>query len=165
MHARHYENRLGHRLRFGCILVCLCALSAQSFAVRPTRLLADFRKAQAIVETSDTRCLFLDIFIAESPGQRSRGLMFVEQMDEMEGMLFTYPEPAEMTMWMKNTYIALDMLFIRADGTISSIESKTKPLSTARISSTEPVTMVLELNAGFADRWHIEPGNRLLAVD
>lgn len=91
--------------------------------------------------------------------------MYIEQMDEWEGMLFTYPQPVAMTMWMKNTYISLDMLFIRQDGTISSIAKNTTPLSTSRISSAEPVPMVLELNAGFTDRWLIEPGNRLLTIN
>ena len=91
--------------------------------------------------------------------------MFIEQMDDTEGMLFTYPQPAGMTMWMKNTYVTLDMLFILPDGTISSIAKKTTPLSTKRISSTEPVTMVLELNGGLTDRWQINVGNRLLSIN
>ena len=110
-------------------------------------------------------CLLLNIYLAENSAQRAQGLMFIEQMDEMEGMLFTYPQPVGMTMWMKNTYIPLDMLFIRQDGSISNIAKNTTPLSTSRISSSEPVSMVLELNGGFTDRWLIQAGNRLLTTN
>ena len=65
-------------------------------------------------------------------------------------------------MWMKNTYLPLDMLFIREDGTVSSIVANTEPLSLRSISSEEPVTYVLELNAGIAERLGIVPGDRIL---
>lgn len=144
---------------------CASIVANTTDAASPGRLLAEFRQAEAIIESSQYKCLLLNIFLAETPAQRAQGLMFVEDMDETEGMLFTYPRPASMTMWMKNTYIPLDMLFIRQDGTISSIAKRTEPLSTKRVSSTEPVTTVLELNAGFTDRWTIKPGNRLLTVN
>ena len=131
----------------------------------PKRFLAEFRQSRAIIESSGINCLALNIYLAETSTQRAQGLMFIEQMDEMEGMLFTYPEPVGMTMWMKNTYIALDMLFIRLDGSISNIARNTTPLSTSRISSSEPVPMVLELNAGFTERWLIQPDNRLLSIN
>ncbi len=131
----------------------------------PKRFLAEFRQSRAIIESSGINCLALNVYLAETSTQRAQGLMFIEQMDEMEGMLFTYPEPVGMTMWMKNTYIALDMLFIRLDGSISNIARNTTPLSTSRISSSEPVPMVLELNAGFTERWLIQPDNRLLSIN
>lgn len=148
-----------------CVIVCVMSTVNTAVAARPGRFLAEFRQSRAIIESSGPRCLVLDIYLAETPGQRAQGLMYIEQMDEMEGMLFTYPQPATMTMWMKNTFVSLDMLFILPDGTISSIEKSTRPLATARISSAEPVTMVLELNAGFTERWQISPGNRLLSVN
>jgi uncharacterized membrane protein (UPF0127 family) len=66
---------------------------------------------------------------------------------------------------MKNTYIALDMLFIRGGGSIAGIARDTEPLSTRRINSPDAVSGVLEVNAGFADRWDIRPGNRLLTIN
>jgi uncharacterized membrane protein (UPF0127 family) len=156
-------------MRFGLWAACFCLGGASIFisteAANPTRFLVDFRQSRAIIESSGHSCLLLRIYLAETSTQRAQGLMFIEQMDETEGMLFTYSKPTGMTMWMKNTYISLDMLFIRQDGTISNIEKNTTPLSTSRISSSEPVPMVLELNAGFSDRWLIEPGNRLLTIN
>lgn len=156
-------------MRFGLWAACVylggSAIINSTEAANPTRFLVDFRQSRAVIESSGHSCLLLSIYLAETSTQRAQGLMFIEQMDEMEGMLFTYPQPIGMTMWMKNTYISLDMLFIRQDSTISNIEKNTTPLSTSRISSSEPVPMVLELNAGFSDRWLIEPGNRLLTIN
>lgn len=162
----HYPvkiSRIGLHTAFAAL--CVSIITVVAGAARPGRLLVDFHQSVAIIETSRHECRMLNLYLTETPQQRAQGLMFVEQMDEAEGMLFTYPQPALMTMWMKNTYIPLDMLFIHPDGTISSITKKTTPLSTKRISSTEPVTMVLELNGGLTDRWGIEPGNRLLTVN
>ncbi len=134
-------------------------------AARPARLLAGFEQATTVIETSGIFCLLLDIYLTNTPDQRAQGLMYIEQIDEFEAMLFSYPVPAGINMWMKNTYISLDMLFIRQDGTIAGIAKNTTPLSTQRISSPEPVTMVLEVNAGFTDKWRIESGNRLLSIN
>lgn len=157
------------RMPFGlwatCMILCGTIIINLAEAANPSRFLVEFRQSRAIMESSGINCLLLNIYLAETSTQRAQGLMFIEEMDEREGMLFTYPQPIGMTMWMKNTYISLDMLFIRQDGTISSIAKNTTPLSTNRISSTEPVPMVLELNAGFTDRWLIKPGNRLLTIN
>ena len=147
------------------LTLCSSILINVAETANPKRFLAEFRQSRAIIESSGINCLALNIYLAETSTQRAQGLMFIEQMDEMEGMLFTYPEPVGMTMWMKNTYVALDMLFIRQDGSISNIARNTTPLSTSRISSSEPVPMVLELNAGFAERWLIQPDDRLLSIN
>jgi len=139
------------------------ALTVQ--AARPARLLADFATTTAIIETSGLSCLGIDIYLADDPQQQARGLMRIEQLDAFEGMLFRYREPAAISMWMKNTYISLDMAFIRQDGRIAAIVQRTTPMSTTRITAPEPVTMVLELNAGFAEKHSLEIGDRLLAVD
>jgi hypothetical protein len=76
-------------------------------------------------------------------------------MPEFTGMLFVYRDANIHSMWMKNTFIPLDMLFIRADGTVSSIETDTVPQSLKSVSSIEPVNFVLELNAGVTERLHI----------
>ena len=155
------------RFAFWVTVLTLCSsiLINAAETANPKRFLLEFRQSRAIIESSGINCLALNIYLAETSTQRAQGLMFIEQMDEMEGMLFTYPEPVGMTMWMKNTYIALDMLFIRQDGSISNIAKNTTPLSTSRISSSEPVPMVLELNAGFTERWLIQPDNRLLSIN
>jgi uncharacterized membrane protein (UPF0127 family) len=134
-------------------------------AAKPSRLLEDFDRSRGIIETTRNVCLLLELYLADTPEQQARGLMYVEQLDENEGMLFRHSRSALINMWMKNTLISLDMLFIRTDGSIASIARKTTPLSTERISSLETVRAVLEMNAGFADRWGIEPGSRILAIN
>lgn len=92
---------------------------------------------------------------------RSRGLMFRRHMAPDHGMLFDFERTEPVTMWMKNTYLPLDMVFIRADGTVARVAADTEPLSTAIIPSNEPVLAVLELNAGTAARLGIKPGDRV----
>lgn len=92
---------------------------------------------------------------------RSRGLMFRRHMAADHGMLFDFEREEPVTMWMKNTYLPLDMVFIRTDGTVSHVAADTEPLSTAIISSNGPVLAVLELNAGTAARLGIKPGDKV----
>ncbi|MEL6063260.1 MULTISPECIES: DUF192 domain-containing protein [unclassified Methylobacterium] len=92
---------------------------------------------------------------------RSRGLMFRRHMAADHGMLFDFERDEPVTMWMKNTYLPLDMVFIRPDGTVSRIAADTEPLSTAIIPSGSPVLAVLELNAGTAAKLGIQPGDRV----
>ncbi len=132
------------------------------FAAEPAELLKDFPQGSLILETAGPRCLHIRTAFADVPKLQSQGLMFVQKMDEFEGMLFRYPEPATINMWMKNTLIPLDMVFVDAEGQIVSITANTTPLSTRRISSIQPVVKVLELNGGFTDRWGLRIGTRLL---
>ncbi|MBN8942440.1 MAG: DUF192 domain-containing protein [Rhizobiales bacterium] len=98
--------------------------------------------------------------LANTPETRTRGLMFRRELALGRGMLFDFgPAEADVSMWMKNTYIALDMVFIRADGTIRHIAENTTPLSEATISSTGPVKGVLEVVAGTAQRFGIAAGD------
>ena len=90
------------------------------------------------------------------------GLMFRTRMADNHGMLFDYQEPQMVRMWMKNTYIPLDILFINPDGTILTIVENTTPLSLATISSIGPVQASLELNAGVVEKLGIEPGDTVL---
>ena len=87
--------------------------------------------------------------------------MYRRTMAPDHGMLFDFEAVAPVAMWMKNTYLPLDMLFIRADGTIARIAADTEPLSTKVIPSGEPVLSVLELNAGTAARLGIHAGDRV----
>ena len=106
-------------------------------------------------------CILLNIYLSDTPAQHARGLMYVEQMDEFEGMLFRYRGSAGITMWMKNTYIPLDILFITAKGVILNIARETLPHSTRHISSTGPVRAVLELPGGSAKQFGIRAGDRV----
>ncbi|MGH1589210.1 DUF192 domain-containing protein [Methylobacterium phyllosphaerae] len=102
-----------------------------------------------------------DVEVMHDDAARSRGLMFRRHMAADHGMLFDFERDQPVTMWMKNTYLPLDMVFIRADGTISRIAAETEPLSTAIIASGGPVLAVLELNAGTAAKLGIAPGDRI----
>jgi len=119
-------------------------------------LLSTFDRGTIIIEAERDACYRFDVYLATSREQQIRGLMHVRQMPGFTGMLFGYSTPNMRSMWMKNTYISLDILFIRNDGTISNIEANTEPLSLKSISSTEPVSYVLELNAGVTARLHID---------
>lgn len=147
------------------LIAWILGVAQPAAAAKPEEYLGGFARTRAIIETSRNICLMLDIYVADTAAQHRQGLMFIDQMDEFEGMLFRYDRVAMIHMWMKNTHIPLDMVFIRGDGEIAGITLRTQPMSTKRISSPEPVPFVLELNGGMTERWKIEPGNRLLAIN
>lgn len=118
-------------------------------------------KREPVVILTDKGELTIDAEIAESPSEQAKGLMFRRSMPEQSGMLFPYQGTREITMWMKNTMLPLDMVFIRADGIIHRIEVMTQPFSEATISSHGDVTAVLEINGGAAARLGIKPGQRV----
>lgn len=100
-----------------------------------------------------------------TPEERAQGLMFRRHLDADAGMLFDFQQPMVTHMWMKNTYIPLDMMFIREDGAIANIVADTQPHSTAVLSSTGKVRYVLEVNAGTTARLGIRPGDRVILPD
>jgi len=104
----------------------------------------------------------IEIEIAETDGQKALGLMFRTSLGEHAGMLFPYAgPPREVTMWMRNTLIPLDMVFIRADGVVHRVEAQTEPMSERLIESRGAVSAVLELAAGAAARLGVKPGSRV----
>lgn len=103
-----------------------------------------------------------DVYLAQDFEQQRRGLMFVRNLPLTTGMLFVYDGSEQRSMWMKNTYISLDIVYARADGSVSSVIHNTEPLSLRSLVSVEPVQYVLELNAGVARRFKIGTGSRLI---
>lgn len=99
--------------------------------------------------------------VARNDADRAQGLMYRRSMPADQGMLFDFGRVEPVSMWMQNTYLSLDMLFIRPDGTIARIAADTEPLSIRTIPSGEPVLAVLELNAGMAAKLGIKPGDRV----
>lgn len=97
--------------------------------------------------------------LAVDSDQRSQGLMNRRHMPRDRGMLFDFGETRQVMMWMKNTYLPLDMLFIARDGKIETIRENAVPLSEAIIASRVPVAFVLELNGGTVNRLGIAPGD------
>jgi uncharacterized membrane protein (UPF0127 family) len=100
--------------------------------------------------------------IANTPNQRARGLMFRTRLSERHGMLFDFGRDQEIRMWMKNTLIPLDMIFIQSDGRIHRIEQNTEPGSLRLISSNGPVRAVLEMSAGTSNKYGLAPGDRVI---
>jgi uncharacterized protein len=99
--------------------------------------------------------------VMRNDAQRARGLMFRQTLPQENGMLFDFERDQIVTMWMKNTPLPLDMLFVTADGRIHRIESRTEPFSERMISSGAPVRAVLEINAGISERLGLKPGDQL----
>ena len=100
--------------------------------------------------------------LAETPAQMTQGLMFRTSLAPDAGMLFDYRQPTPATMWMRNTLIPLDMLFVDAQGRIVNIHERAVPQSLDVIAAAEPVRAVIELNGGTAARLGIEPGDRVV---
>ena len=115
------------------------------------------REALSIVTRSGP--VSLSIEVARTAQEQSKGLMFRRSMGQQEGMLFTYEPEQHITMWMHNTYLALDMIFIRANGRIHRIERNTEPFSRRQVLSGAKVLGVLEVNAGQSRKLGIRPGD------
>jgi len=121
---------------------------------------SDFRVEEVVLETAGGKVTFR-AEIADTPQLRQQGLMFRKQLAPDAGMLFDFGEPRPVRMWMKNTFISLDMIFIRADGTVIGIGANTVPLSEAVVGVEEPVKGVLEVKAGTAARIGLKPGDKV----
>jgi uncharacterized protein len=98
--------------------------------------------------------------LAASEEERARGLMHRKELPEGRGMVFDFQQEQDVAFWMKNTYIPLDMIFIRGDGTIRRIAANTEPLSERTVPSGGPVRYVLEVIGGTARKLGIEPGDK-----
>lgn len=129
------------------------------FAAAPSE--AKMRKDKLTLVTAGGERV-IDIEVAQTIEEKSLGLMYRRSVPEMTGMLFPYEGAQEVTMWMRNTYVPLDMIFIRGDGVVHRIEARTEPLSERTISSGGAVTAVLELGAGEAARLGLKPGDKVL---
>jgi hypothetical protein len=101
--------------------------------------------------------------VAETPEQMEQGLMFRRELAPDAGMLFDYKQPIVATMWMRNTLIPLDMLFVDGTGRIVNIHERAVPQSDDVITAAAPVRAVIELNGGTAARLGIRPGDRVLS--
>jgi uncharacterized membrane protein (UPF0127 family) len=99
--------------------------------------------------------------IATTEDEKQKGLMYRRELADGKGMLFDFSPEQQISMWMKNTYISLDMIFIRADGRVLRIAENTEPESTAIISSGGLARGVLEVPAGTARKYGILPGDRV----
>lgn len=140
----------------GAMMALLAFSAAASAQVRFDR------QPLAIVTSSGERHEF-SAELALDPDQREQGLMYRKQMAPDAGMLFDFGDSRAVSMWMRNTLIPLDMLFIDDAGTITHIQEQAKPLSETIISSQGPVKYVLELNGGEVRRRGIHKGDKVLS--
>jgi hypothetical protein len=118
-----------------------------------------FRKDGTLTFVDDGSAVrTIDIEIAETNAERARGLMFRRSMGYDRGMLFLFEQADTTGFWMKNTPLPLDIMFLAPDSSIINIVKRTTPFSTDNIYPTAPKKYVVEVRAGFADRFDIEPG-------
>lgn len=144
--------------------ICLAPLlSGQSYDTED--LDAAFGKDTIVISADAHACWHFDVYVASQPNQQQRGLMFVRELPAFTGMIFVYRQPGIRSMWMKNTFIPLDMLFIKGDGTVSSVVADTTPHSLESVAAIEPVNFVLELNAGVTARLEIGTASRVLFMN
>lgn len=143
-------------------LVLLSLLVALLVAPAQAQLMQRFDTDQLSIRTPDGEVHDFTVELALTPKQQAQGLMYRREMAPDHGMLFLYNRSSDHTMWMKNTYLPLDMLFIKSDGQVVHIAERTVPRSLATISAGERVQAVLELRGGTADRLGIEEGARVL---
>ena len=140
---------------FAALAVALAAMIATGGAE------ASELRVESVALVSETGRHIINAEIADTPQTRATGLMFRRDLAADAGMLFIYDDPQNITMWMKNTYISLDMIFADARGQIISIARDTEPFSTDIIEAGGPAKVVLEVPAGTAQRLKLKRGDLL----
>ena len=147
-------------------LVCCCVLALaflpQARAqTAPLEDLAAFPSGTLTIADGRKVKHTFTVWLADTPQRKSQGLMFVRSLPATRGMLFVYEQPHDISMWMKNTYIPLDMVFIDASGRILQIVEQTTPHSLDKIRSNAPARAVLEIGGGEAKRLGLHPGQQV----
>jgi uncharacterized membrane protein (UPF0127 family) len=148
------------------LVACTPQAASESGQQGPVPELDDhFGLGELTVVSDDGATHELRVYLATGYEQQRRGLMFIRELPPDVGMLFNYEDDAIRSMWMKNTYIPLDMVFARADGTVINVVSDTVPQTLNSHFSTEPARFVLELNAGTARKLGIGKRSQLIRDD
>lgn len=125
--------------------------------------LSAFPRSVLAIRTVAGRVIDFRIWIANTPRRAEQGLMFVRALDAHDGMLFPFPREQPVVMWMKNTYVPLDMLFLDAHGRIAAITPRARPLSLDLIYAPAGTRAVVELQGGICDRLGIRVGDHALS--
>lgn len=133
------------------------ALSALVAAVEPAAAQQAERSELTVHTAAGPRTFQVEI--AETPDERATGLMYRRHLEPEHGMLFDFESDRPVAMWMRNTYIPLDMLFIDSDRRVKNIARRTTPLSERTVESAGTVRYVLEINGGLAETLGIAPGD------
>jgi uncharacterized membrane protein (UPF0127 family) len=146
-----------HRFRLIAATLLGAFLFGLWVAVLPARAAGD----DVVTIASKTGVHSFTVELARTEVERAKGLMFRKELAADHGMLFDFQKEQEVAFWMDNTYVSLDMIFIRSDGTIWRIEENTTPLSTRNVPSRGPVRGVLEVVAGTSRKLGIAPGDKV----
>ncbi|MBB3542182.1 DUF192 domain-containing protein [Rhizobium sp. BK399] len=136
-------------------IVALPALSQQPMT---------FDKEPLIIHTASGKRLNFIVEIADTNEERQRGLMYRKEMAEDAGMIFDFGVSRRVQMWMENTILPLDMLFVDSTGTIRNIKQNAVPYSQEVIDSMTEVKYVIELNAGVTAKLGIKPGDKVMSA-
>ncbi|WP_375714122.1 DUF192 domain-containing protein [Rhizobium sullae] len=144
----------------GAFLALFFILAASAFAQQQP----PFDKEPLVIRTASGKMLNFTVEIAATDDQRQYGLMFRKEMAEDAGMIFDFGQPRRVTMWMENTILPLDMLFIDSGGTIRHIKENAVPYSRAIIDSMGEVKYVVELNAGVVRKSGISVGDKVVSA-
>ena len=145
------------RIYTSSIMILSLAAAPAAFAQDPAPL--DFGAPEKLVILSETGAKTFQVEVADTDKEQARGMMYRESVPEMTGMLFEFDRPKVATIWMKNTAVSLDILFVRSNGKILKIEHSATPYTLRNSSSEAPVAAVLELGAGQALELGIKPGD------
>jgi uncharacterized membrane protein (UPF0127 family) len=162
MHHRPNAERL-RRLTLTFIgVLCLTLGAPASAQIGPLEDLAAFPSGKLeIADGKKVRHVF-QVWLADTPQRQSQGLMFVRALPDLRGMLFVHAAPQPISMWMKNTYIPLDMVFIDGHGRIQQIIEQATPHSLEIIRARDPALAVLEIAGGEAKKLGLHPGQRVI---
>ena len=154
---------------FYIFIIILCSsivfpLSTYTANTKTLDDLEDLEKSSVSITLDSNESIEFSVLIAESNKDRRQGLMHIEFMEENQGMLFVFNPPRRVSMWMRNTPMSLDILFINRNGKIINMEENTTPYSTKALPSGGTINWVLEINGGLAKKMGIKAGD-LVVLD
>jgi len=157
-----FDNPMKYLLSASMIsLVVICLSPVQAENSVPEQLVG-WKQELIEIEKVLGENVIINAYLADTPAKRAQGLMHVTDLPENAGMLFVFSQPRQVSMWMKNTVISLDILFLNPNGRIVKIHKNAQHLSLASIQSHARVKWVLELNAGVAGKLNVRLGDRLV---
>lgn len=148
-------------LIFGCFILHSCKdAPKKEIKIEPVAFKKEGELSLFKSET-DSLLVQLDIEIADTDYETETGLMYRQGMEDHQGMLFVFPDQAMHSFYMKNTEFPLDIIFIKSDLSVASIQENAQPLSESSLSSKVPVQYVLEVNAGLVEKWGLAFGDSM----
>jgi len=153
------------RCRCAAVLALVVAASAAAWAGDAPQPLSALPRERIAIETRSARRHLFDAWRADTFATRAQGLMFVESLRPDQAMIFVYSPPQRVSMWMKNTLIPLDMLFVDERGCVVHVRERAEPGSLDTIAAAEPVVLVVELAGGTAGTLGLGEGDRVVRPD